>query len=93
MVQTRAIGPSWLTGGDLGPEGALFTPLFLLAAIAVVIRSQSHEWAWHYTHQADHPGWLSMTAPPAAHTAMEQAPEPPALMQFLPEHPADPLSR
>ena len=25
VVQTRAIGPDWLTGGDFGPEGALLT--------------------------------------------------------------------
>jgi len=87
VVQTRAIGPSWLTGGDLGPEGALFTLLFLLAAMAVVIRV-SREWAWHYTHKPIIPGGYPMdVAPPAAHTAMEQAAKPPTLVQIMPSTP------
>jgi uncharacterized protein len=87
VVQTRAIGPGWLTGGDLGPEGALFTLLFLLAALAVLIRS-TREWAWHYTHKPIIPGGYAMdVAPPAAHTAMEKAAKPPALVQILPSTP------
>lgn len=87
VVQTRAIGPTWLTGGDLGPEGALLTLLFLLAAIAVLIRS-SRDWAWHYTHKPIIPGGYAMDVrPPATHTAMEQAPKPPTLVQILPSTP------
>jgi membrane protease YdiL (CAAX protease family) len=87
VVQTRAIGPDWLTGGDLGPEGALLTAVFLLGALALLIRS-TRDWAWNYTHQAIVPGGYPMDVPPpAAHTAMEQAPKPPTLVQILPTTP------
>jgi hypothetical protein len=87
VVQTRAIGPDWLTGGDLGPEGALLTGVFLLGAIAVLIRT-TRDWAWNYTHQPIEPGGYPMdVAPPAAHTAMEQQAKPPALVQILPTTP------
>jgi hypothetical protein len=73
MVQTRAIGPDWLTGGDFGPEGAVVTALLLIAAIFVLVRT-TREWAWEYTHTPIVPGGYPMdVAPPAAHTAMEQA--------------------
>ncbi len=87
VVQTRAIGPAWLTGGELGPEGALFTVLFLLGAIVVLIRT-TRDWAWNYTHQPIEPGGYPMdVAPPAAHTAMEKQAKPPALVQILPTTP------
>jgi uncharacterized protein len=87
VIQTRAIGPDWLTGGDLGPEGALLTGFFLLGAIVLLIRV-TRDWAWHYTHTPIVPGGYPMEAkPPAAHTAMEQAAKPPALVQILPSTP------
>ncbi len=87
VVQTRAIGPDWLTGGDLGPEGALLTALFLLGAIVILLRT-TRDWAWNYTHQPIEPGGYPMdVAPPAAHTAMEQQAKPPALVQILPTTP------
>jgi uncharacterized protein len=87
VVQTRAIGPDWLTGGDLGPEGALLTALLLLGAIVVLIRT-TRDWAWNYTHPPIEPAGYPMdVAPPPAHTAMEQQTKPPALVQILPNTP------
>lgn len=75
VVDARAIGPVWLTGGEYGPAAALFTGLILLAAIPVLIRATS-DFAWKYTHPPLIPGGYDVTiAPPAAHVAMEQAAE------------------
>jgi membrane protease YdiL (CAAX protease family) len=87
VVQTRAIGPDWLTGGDFGPEGALLTALFLVGAIAILVRT-TRDWSWNYTHQPIESGGYPMdVAPPAAHTAMEQQAKAPALVQILPTTP------
>lgn len=87
VVQTRAIGAAWLTGSDFGPEGALLTAFLLIAALGVLI-AVTRDWAWHYTHTPIVPGGYPMdVAPPAAHTAMEQAAKPSALVQILPSTP------
>lgn len=85
VVQTRAIGLTWLTGGDLGPEGALLMPLLLLAALIVLYRV-TRDWWWHYTHAPIIAGGYPMdVAPPPAHAAMENKPaSAPALVQILP---------
>ena len=85
VVQTRALGRIWLTGGDLGPEGALLTPVLLLVA-GVVLMKATRDWAWHYTYQpivaAGYP--MDVAAPPA-HAAMEnRVAPPPPLVQILP---------
>lgn len=89
VIQTRAIGADWLTGADLGPEGAFFTVLVLLAAIAVLVRV-SRDWSWEYNHQPIVSGGYPMdAAPPPAHAAMEQAAaaKAPSLVQILPSTP------
>ncbi len=87
VVETRAIGPLWLTGGDYGPEAALFTVLVLLLAIGVLVRV-TRDYAWHYTYEPIVPGGYPMdVAPPAAHTAMEQEAKPASLVQILPTTP------
>jgi hypothetical protein len=76
VVDTRAIGPAWLTGGEYGPAAALFTIFIFLAAIPILVRASS-EYAWKYTHPPLIPGGYDVTiAPPAAHVAMEQASAP-----------------
>ncbi len=91
-VQTRAIGARWLTGGDLGPEGALLTLPLLIAAIVVLVRL-TRDWAWDYTRKPLIPAGYPMDVPPpAAHAAMETAIETrvaraPALVQILPTTP------
>ncbi|HUD23401.1 MAG TPA: hypothetical protein VMQ60_11210 [Acidobacteriaceae bacterium] len=75
VVDTRAVGPAWLTGGEYGPAAALFTIFIFLAAIPILIRATS-DFAWNYTHPPLIPGGYDVTiAPPAAHVAMEQAAE------------------
>jgi membrane protease YdiL (CAAX protease family) len=90
VVQTQAIGRTWLTGGLYGPEGALFTIVVLAFGLIFLIRL-TRDYAWHYTHTPIVAGGYPMDAPPpAAHTAMEQqarpAPPPP-LVQILPTTP------
>ena len=87
LVESRAIGVRWLTGGDLGPEGALVTPLLLMIAIAVVALV-SRDWAWDYTRKPLVPAGYPMDVPPpAAHDAMEKQAASPALVQILPTTP------
>jgi uncharacterized protein len=89
VVQSRAIGADWLTGGDAGPESALGTLLLVIVAIFVLIRT-TRDWAWDYTHEPIiAAGYPLDVAPPAAHTAMEQqaVAAPPALVQILPTTP------
>jgi membrane protease YdiL (CAAX protease family) len=89
VIDTRANGPLWLTGGGYGPGAAMTSIVLLLAAIPVLIRVTS-DYAWSYTHPPIIPGGFDVTiAPPAAHVAMEQeqggAPVNPAsLVQILP---------
>jgi hypothetical protein len=73
IVDTRAAGPGWLTGGEYGPAAALLTVAIFLAAIPILVRVTS-DYAWKYTHPPLIPGGYDVTiAPPAAHVAMEQA--------------------
>lgn len=86
VVQTDSGAPVWLTGGVYGPDGALFTAVVFLAAMAVVYRV-TRDYAWNYTHPVLVPGGYPMNVPPpAAHTAMEQAAaaKAPTLVQIAP---------
>ena len=90
VVQTRTFGRLWLTGGDYGPEGALFTAVVLLIGVAVLVRI-TRDYAWDYTHRPIVAGgYATEVQPPAAHVAMEQQARPaPAssLVQILPVTP------
>ena len=96
IVDTRAAGPAWLTGGEYGPAAAAFSMVLLLVAIPILVRATS-DYAWEYTHPPLVAGGYDVTlAPPAAHTAMEQAAEsaqpvnPASLVQILPNTPQSP---
>lgn len=72
VVQTRTFGRLLLTGGDYGPEGAVFTAVVLLIGIAVLVRI-TRDYAWDYTHKLIvAAGYPTEVAAPAAHVAMEQ---------------------
>jgi uncharacterized protein len=88
VIQTRAFGRLWLTGGDYGPEGAFFTLIVLLIAIGVLV-AVTRDFAWEYTFKPIVAGGYAMdVAPPAEHTAMEQqAAAKPSLVQILPSTP------
>ncbi|MDR3745685.1 MAG: CPBP family intramembrane metalloprotease [Acidobacteriaceae bacterium] len=87
VIDTRAIGPTWLTGGDYGPAAAALTLLLLFAAIPVLIRV-TDDYAWNYTRPPLVPGGYDVTiAPPTAHSAMEQSGQPDS-SEPQPVHPA-----
>ena len=89
VVQTRAFGKLWLTGGDYGPEGAAFTVIVLLIGIGILVRV-TRDYAWHYTYvPVVGAGYPMEAQPPAAHVAMEQQANPAAvsLVQILPSTP------
>jgi hypothetical protein len=93
VVDTRAVGPLWLTGGDYGPAAATLSVVFLLAAIPILVRATS-DYAWSYTHPPIIPAGYDVTiAPPAAHVAMEaaQAIQPASLVQILPAASSSPV--
>jgi len=88
VVDTRALGPVWLTGGDYGPAAAVLSALFAIVAVPVLLRVTS-DWAWDYTHPPIIPAGYDVTLPPpAAHVAMEQA----ALQQGMQAQPVNPAS-
>ncbi len=96
VVDTRAAGPFWLTGGDYGTGAAALSILLLLAAIPILVRV-TRDYAWDYTHPPLIPAGYDVTiAPPAAHVAMEQSAlasqpvNPASLVQILPATPQDP---
>ncbi len=95
VVDARAVGPLWLTGGSYGPAAAAFSILVLLAAIPVLVRL-TDDYAWEYTRPPIVSGGYDVTvAPPAAHVAMEEAAArssaaQPALVQIQPLAPASP---
>jgi hypothetical protein len=93
VVDARAAGPVWLTGGAYGPGAAALTVLFLLAAIPMLVRL-TDDYAWNYTHPPIVPGGYDVTIPPpAAHVAMEEAAQPinaASLVQILPAAPQTP---
>ena len=89
LAETRAIGPSWLTGGFFGIESAPWTIIPLAAAIVAVVLVSS-DWAWDYARKPLIPAGYAMDVPPpAAHVEMERSipPAPPALVQILPTTP------
>jgi uncharacterized protein len=96
IVQTRAFGRLWLTGGDYGPEGAGITVVVLLIGIVALVRV-TRDYAWHYTYVPIVAAGYPMEArPPAAHVAMQEQEQmaqqtrpaaPVALVQILPSTP------
>jgi membrane protease YdiL (CAAX protease family) len=92
VVQTRAMGAHWLTGGNYGPEGALLT-LPVLAAGIIALTLLTDEYAWQYTRRPIVAAGYPMDASPTeAHGAMEQNAKPVPLVQILPaasDGPAD----
>ena len=88
IVQTRAVGRIWLTGGDFGPEGSLVMPVLLMLGLIALMKA-SRNWAWHFTYRPIVAGGYPMdVAPPPAHIAMEDKPAPPPqLIQILPSTP------
>lgn len=89
VVDARAIGSAWLTGGDYGPAAAGLTALMLIAAIPLLIRV-TDEYAWKYTRMPIVAAGVPVDIPaPAAHAEMEEpTPVAPSLVQIQPIAPA-----
>ncbi len=88
VVTTNAFGAGWLTGGNYGPDGSLWT-LAVLAVGAGVLYALTKDYAWHYTYAPIVSGGYAMdVAPPAAHTAMEAVAAKPVLVQIAAITPA-----
>ena len=90
VIQTRALGPHWLTGGSYGPEASVVAGVVLAVAL-IVILPVTRDYAWQYTAPVIVSGGMAVEIkPPAAHAAMEAA-APPAgttLVQIAPMPPA-----
>jgi membrane protease YdiL (CAAX protease family) len=95
VIDMRAAGPAWLTGGNYGPAAATLSIFLLLAAIPILVRATS-DYAWNYTHPPIIPAGYDVTIPPpAAHVAMEKQAEavnPGSLVQILPATPQGPTA-
>jgi membrane protease YdiL (CAAX protease family) len=73
LISTTVSGPEWLTGGAYGPDGAVITLTVLILALIPLYRI-TRDYAWNYTHPPIvSKGYAMEVAPPAAHTAMENA--------------------
>lgn len=93
VVQTRAMGAHWLTGGNYGPEGALLTLPVLVAGI-IALTLLTDEYAWQYTRRPIVAAGYPMDAPPPeAHGAVEQSDKPASLVQILPAAPDGPVDK
>jgi uncharacterized protein len=83
LLTTSVSGPEWLTGRPYGPDAAALTGILRLFAL-IPLYAMTREYAWRYTHPEIIPGGYPMeVAPPAAHTAMENAAQPAPLVQIL----------
>jgi len=83
LVQTRARGPLWLTGGGYGPEASLTAAIVLFAGIWVVVRV-TREYAWRYGHPEIIAGGIPVDI--GGHPPVTAYPAPAAV---APEKPAD----
>ena len=85
LIYSRTEGAPWLTGGIYGPEAAVFTAIVALLSIPILY-ALTRDLAWTYTHSPIvAAGYAMDVAPPAEHTAMEQAAaaKPAPLVQIL----------
>ncbi len=48
VIQSNTVGPTWITGGDYGPEASVVTAIVLLIGIFIVYRT-TREYAYLYT--------------------------------------------
>lgn len=74
IIQSRALGPQWLTGGSYGPEASDITAIILVVAIFVLLRV-TREYAWKYNQPVIVAGGIPVEIPaPAAHAVMHPEP-------------------
>ena len=49
VIQSNTVGPTWMTGGDYGPEASGVAAVVLLIGIFIVYRA-TRDYAYRYTH-------------------------------------------
>jgi membrane protease YdiL (CAAX protease family) len=76
VIQSNTVGPTWMTGGDYGPEASAVTAVVLLLGIFIVYRT-TRAYAYLYTQPVIVPAGI-----PVDLDAMSRT--------LAPHHPADP---
>jgi membrane protease YdiL (CAAX protease family) len=76
VIQSNTVGPSWMTGGDYGPEGSAVAAVVLLIGIFIVYRA-TRRYAYLYTQPVIIPAGI-----PVDLDAMSRT--------LAPHHPIDP---
>lgn len=67
VVRSYVDGPTWLTGGEYGPEASLITLLVLWIGLYILIRI-TRDLAWKYTHPELKPAGMPMDINPPVPT-------------------------
>lgn len=99
VIHTYADGPTWLTGGEFGPEGSLITLIVLWVGLYFLVR-MTRDLAWKYSQPEITPAGIPMDlghpmhpAPPAAASApLAEAPKA-GLVQIAPMNATSPASQ
>jgi membrane protease YdiL (CAAX protease family) len=90
VIHTYADGPTWLTGGEFGPEGSLITLIVLWVGLYFLVRT-TRDLAWKYSHTEIKPAGIPVDlshpmhpAPPAAASAPPAEAPKAGLVQIAP---------
>jgi hypothetical protein len=80
VIQSNTVGPSWMTGGDYGPEGSAVAAVVLLIGIFVVYRA-TRRYAYLYNQPVIIPAGIpvdldAMSRTLAPHHPIDPAPPP-----------------
>jgi hypothetical protein len=96
VIQSNTVGPTWITGGDYGPEASVVTAIVLLIGIFIVYRT-TRGYAYLYTQPVIVPAGIpvnldAMSSTLAPHHAdpVQPAPAGTTLVQISPSQ-APPL--
>ena len=105
VISSTALGPTWLTGFDYGPEGSAIAIVVMLGLIALTLYA-TRNLSWRYVQPAAVPAGSSadilapepprsepiITPPPATAPPVETPVEPPVSESPQPSEPANPAS-
>ncbi len=96
VIQSNTVGPTWITGGDYGPEASVVTAIVLLIGIFIVYRA-TREYAYLYTQPVIVPAGIpvdldamSRTLAPHHPVAPQPAPAGSTLVQIESIAPSSP---
>ena len=88
VIQSNTVGPTWITGGDYGPEASVVTAVVLLIGIFIVYRA-TRGYAYLYTQPVIIPAGIpvdldAMSSTLAPHHPVTPAPAGTTLVQIEP---------